>query len=505
MKKTSLFGNTLAQSTALVTGYLTSFLLAPIMLAQLGLELFGVWAVTGAIATYAVLLDFGITRSLARFIALYDARGDERAIRETLGLGLGVCVAMGVIIFPAAALSAPLITDLLGHLSVSEMRLVLLGAAGIFVLRAFRAAMNTVGVGMRRMVPGAVATTSYGVFNFAVSVAVLLIEPTLPAYAVANALAEFVGIGFSAVALRRVWPGASVALPSRARVSEIFGFGLRIQVSWIADLVNMQTDKIVIAVVAGVRAAAAYELGSRVVLALRAVGLLTVSAMIPTATASIVERGREVIPDFYRRYTRRAVALAFPILTMSCISTPFLLVAWLGERPDKTQPILIALALAYFVNMTMVVASTIAIGDGRPEMQARNAVLTAVANVVLTVGLAPLFGVWGVLAGTFVAIAGGALLFVRRFHRAYSLPLGDFTRAVVPPAALALGLGIPFAAIAAAVGVPDTRPVAAIAFVATVGPYGLAYWLVASALDWLPRRLTAPWAARRVAADGVAG
>ena len=46
---------------------------------------FGVWAVTGAIAQYARLLDFGITRSLARFVALYDAEGDRGGIEESVG------------------------------------------------------------------------------------------------------------------------------------------------------------------------------------------------------------------------------------------------------------------------------------------------------------------------------------------------------------------------------------------------------------------------------------
>src|SRR3954453_21920285 len=83
-----LFKNTAAQSADLLTAYAFSLLLAPLMLNRLGLELFGVWAVTGAIATYAGLVDLGITRSLARFIALYDVEGDRAAIAECVGLGL---------------------------------------------------------------------------------------------------------------------------------------------------------------------------------------------------------------------------------------------------------------------------------------------------------------------------------------------------------------------------------------------------------------------------------
>ncbi|MDP9377046.1 MAG: hypothetical protein M3P40_05660 [Actinomycetota bacterium] len=60
--------NSVAQSGAMVTGYIFSFVLASIMLARLGLTLFGVWAFTGAIATYAAVMDLGIRRTVERFV-----------------------------------------------------------------------------------------------------------------------------------------------------------------------------------------------------------------------------------------------------------------------------------------------------------------------------------------------------------------------------------------------------------------------------------------------------
>jgi O-antigen/teichoic acid export membrane protein len=61
-----LFRNTLAQSTTTITSMIFSVILAPIMLSRLGLAAFGVWAVTGAFATYATVFDLGITRASSR-------------------------------------------------------------------------------------------------------------------------------------------------------------------------------------------------------------------------------------------------------------------------------------------------------------------------------------------------------------------------------------------------------------------------------------------------------
>src|ERR1700733_5222952 len=117
-----MFRNTLAQAATYLSSQVFSFLLAPLMIARLGLTLFGVWAVVGAIATYATVLDAGITRALAHFVALYDTRGDERAIRECLGLGLCAFTLIGAVLLPLSWLAGPPLADALGHVSGDQMR-----------------------------------------------------------------------------------------------------------------------------------------------------------------------------------------------------------------------------------------------------------------------------------------------------------------------------------------------------------------------------------------------
>jgi O-antigen/teichoic acid export membrane protein len=301
------------------------------------------------------------------------------------------------------------------------------------------------------------------------------------------------------VGLRRVRRPLAVALPSRRRTSEVVRFGLKEQLSWLADLVNFQTDKIIIALTVDIRAAAAYEIAVRVVLGVRSVAVLTVSAMIPTAAADIEERGSEVIHEFYERYLKRTVAIGFPIFLASCVSAPFLLVVWLGESPAYAQGVLIVLALAYAVNITTGVGSTVTIAAGNPGLVARNASLIAILNVALTLALAPTFGVAGVLAGTFLAVSIGSLLFVRSFHRLYGVPYAIYVSAVSGPAALAAAVALPPTALQFFAGAGEDRLEALILLVGSAGGYLAVYWIIASRLDWLPDRLRFRGLRRRTA------
>ena len=69
--------------------------------------------------------------------------------------------------------------------------------------------------------------------------------------------------------------------------------------------------------------------------------------------------------------------------------------------------------------------------------------MTALANVVLTAALAPVFGVWGVLTGTAVAFTVGAFLQVILVHRRLDMPLSNYWRAVLPTVGRAAALSVP--------------------------------------------------------------
>jgi O-antigen/teichoic acid export membrane protein len=485
-----LFKNTVAQSADLLTAYVFSLLLAPVMLDRLGLAQFGVWAVTGAMATYAGLADLGITRSLARFIALYDVRGEPRAIGECISLGLLATTAVTAAAGLLAVAAPSLIAGHLNAISAHDLRLVLLCSVAIYGFTAYRRVLNSVAVGLRRMVPSNAANVFTNALNFAFSLAALLIHPDLVTYAAANAASYLLGVGAAYVSVRSVWGSLPLAWPSRSRAGAILRFGVKAQLHAFADLINVQADKIVLAFVVGLRAAASYEIAARVVMAVRSVGMLTISAMIPTVAAHIAAHGREALPRLYRRYTRLTVGLSFPVFVLACVTAPFLLEAWLDQVPPRAPGTVVVISLAYLAQVSCVVAMNIATADGRPGFVASNSLITAALNVALTLILAPILGFWGVLGGTALALTFGSALFVARFHRAYGLPLAEYVRAAGPPAALAIGLGGVVALWELMIGWGGLARGPSLAVTAgLVVAYSLVYWPLASRLGFLPDKL----------------
>jgi O-antigen/teichoic acid export membrane protein len=488
----SLFRNTAAQSAPTVVSFGLSFILAPLMLSRLGLAQFGVWAVTGALAQYARLLDFGVTRSLARFVALYDAEGDRGAIEEALAIGVAAVAVIGAVILVAAVALAPLVQDSLGVLDTDEMRIVLLCSVGVLVSALMVDVINAVPVGLRQMDAPNLALVLAGIVNFVGSAVVLILSTELTHYALVQLGAALVGIVLAMIALLWSWRRPFLRRPNRGRAREIVSFGLKSQLVTVAELVNVQTDKVIIAAMLGPTTAGAYEIANRVVQGVLAFGTMTLSALIPTATAEIVARGRGVIEEFYSGYTQRSLSIALPMFGALCVSCPFLLVAWLGERPPETDQIVVLLSLAFATSLTTGVAMTLVMSDGHPGLVAQTALLVVVLNVSSTLIVAPIFGLWGVLIATVAAELIASTVFMVRFHRRYGFGWRDFRVAVGPPLVLTLVVALPFAAIyLIGVDIPDSRLPALLGALATGGVYAVTCWLIGSRLKMLPEKLRA--------------
>jgi O-antigen/teichoic acid export membrane protein len=84
------FGASLVALTALV----------PILVRVLGAKQYGAWVLTGGIANYISLLDFGMSLTIARFVAL-EYKKNPRDAEEAIGVGLGVVAVVGLVLAAA--------------------------------------------------------------------------------------------------------------------------------------------------------------------------------------------------------------------------------------------------------------------------------------------------------------------------------------------------------------------------------------------------------------------
>jgi O-antigen/teichoic acid export membrane protein len=87
-----------------------------------------------------------------------------------------------------------------------------------------------------------------------------------------------------------------------------------------------------------------------------------------------------------------------------------IVIAWVGPRFAGSVPVLYILALVVLVRVGTQTGSTVLKGAGRHRFLAFNSLGIALANLCLSILLAPRFGLLGVAIGTIIPVAAVSLL-----------------------------------------------------------------------------------------------
>jgi O-antigen/teichoic acid export membrane protein len=392
----------------------------PLVLSRLGLDRYGIWALALVAVNTLRLVDGGIAASLARFYALHAAH-DERVaagrllVGSVLGLGL-IGLLLSLAMFPLA----PILVGLLNvpaHLE-GEAAVVFRWVPALTTLLLISESTSAVLVGHGRFrALAATMWTSAGVFTVAV---VVFLHPgadleTLMLATGARYIALVAGnLLLAARHLSIRWP----FVPSRATVREVASYSSRMQLSAVTGFVNTELDALVIAAVLPVRNVGLYQIGVQVASAARSLPLYAFPPLLTRATTIFRLEGRAGAAREFERLERRwlPAVLAYGVVTTLAIG--FSIPVWLGDRYALSGEVAAILLAGYSAHVGLTGMRTCYVrAVGRPGLEMRSSIAWAVVNAALTVPLAVLFGVLGVVGATAAAGIVASVYFVSLCRR----------------------------------------------------------------------------------------
>lgn len=141
--------------------------------------------------------------------------------------------------------------------------------------------------------------------------------------------------------------------------------------------------------------------------------------------------------------SRYLMLLTLLITGFTAVAADRLVTTWIGRPYPTANLIVLALAVSYAVNNLTGGGTTMVRAAGQPRYETYYAILSMVLNIGLTVGLAPSFG----LAGIIAANVAGSAYFLVLFHRRFAMPwfktMGDWLwRLLLATLAACLGVWI---------------------------------------------------------------
>jgi O-antigen/teichoic acid export membrane protein len=399
--------------------------LTPLLVSRLGLDRFGLWSLALVTVNTLRLVDGGIAASLARFYALHAARDDRRGAGRLL---VGSILALAVLGLAFSAAMYPLAPALAEVLKVPArleaeatvvFRLVPVLAALALIAESTSALL--VGSGKFR----ALALTMWAsAAAFAVAVLVLVdrgahVELVLAATAARHAvlLAGNLVAGARHVSLRRPF------LPSLATAREVGSYSWRMQVAAMTGFVNTELDALVIAALLPVRYVGLYQIGLQVASALRSLPLYAFAPLLTRLTTMFRLHGRPAAAAEFEHLDRRWLPAVVGYGMVATAAVGFSVPIWLGDEFALSGAVASILLAGYIAHVALTGMRTCYVrAVGRPGLEMRSSIAWALVNACLTVPMALLFGVVGVVTATAVAGIVASVYFVALCRSEEDLP-----------------------------------------------------------------------------------
>lgn len=474
-----------AQMLPIFLGYGLNLAATPFVVANLGLTNFGLWAVTGAVAQYGVLLDLGVSRGIMRYVALYHSRGQEAEERAVIGGSVTVIVAMGCLLMCFPLLIPNQLAHLIGANDANLSRILFGSSIIVLITGIIGQIFAAASIARGRMVAPNIGLSLQRSAVVMGGVIAIIVKPTLGHFAAGSAIGGIVGLAMALLAILFDEHEIRIGRPRVSVLPDVMAFGLKGQVLTVCDLVMFQSGKLLAGIIVGPAAAGAYELGSRLAFGARAFGTSASGALSAHLTRAYALKGSAEIRREYARLVKRNTAVSI-FAPLFCTATAFSAVpAWLGVNHPDTVWVVVVLSIAYAINVSTGVTTAAAYALNQLGKVTVAVIAGTCLTFVLALGLAFLAGLLGILIGIAIAIVFTAILAVVLVHRSSGIPMSDF----ISPATGPMLVGIFSTVLAAPVGIivhPMDRASAVGPFVASTCIFCAVYMALGWQLGYLP-------------------
>lgn len=405
---------------------------------RVGLEGYGLWSLVALFTGYAALFDFGVSSGFTKYIASCAATDDRDGVSAVVSTGVYFYLLLGTIF---VALGWPLIDLLLqGTLALmgllnpgktqtlpsgevmDEARTLLRGALLLFAAGNCVAPFSALQSGLQRM--GLTNAIGFAASLVKVAATVAFLEAGLGVRGLlyASGVVFVFTSAASIVVDYRIYPGLRCTpwRLERKTFRLLLSFGWRSQVARLANLINFQTDRMVVAVASGgnLDLVGVYRVGEDLAAKVRQAPMLMVSALVPAVSSLDARDDRERLRILYLRSTKYVAAVTAPAALYFLAATEMLLSLY-ADKSSLGQAAWVAriIILGYVMNVLPGPGVSIALGKGNAGLPMVAGLISMTGNIGLTIALYWMVGFYGIPLGTALALGLSTVWFFAAMRR----------------------------------------------------------------------------------------
>ena len=447
-KRPSLLINALSNWAALAITVLVGLFLTPYIISHLGKTGYGIWILISSIIGYYGILDLGVTSAITRYVARYAGQKDYNSLNETISTSFVMfCIIGFVIVCASFALAGPMLSFF--NVSTDQVEkfrqtVWLLGlAAGLgFPGNFFGAVIKA----HERFVAANFVTVIITLMRASLIVLLLSRGIGLVGVACSHLLTTIFMIILNFALCKLLFSHFELQLRS-ARwnvLRTLLGFGAATSVASIADIMRFNLDSFVIGKWINIPAVAVYGVAALLIrFFMQFIGSGTVTVLTPRFASIDGQGKRGQLQQLFLKSLSVAAFLSFGVGTLIIILGRRFIVLWVGTEFLEAVPVLLVLTVSYSIALAQTPSISLVYALKKHYLFAGASVVEGIANVALSIYLAPRYGILGVAIGT-----AAPMLIIKLFvqpiyvSRIIGIPLIRYWYRLTPAFCLAIGVVI---------------------------------------------------------------
>lgn len=486
--------NTLASWANYAIATLATLLLTPLVIQTLSTPVYGVWVLITQLVGYGGLLDLALQPAVVKYIAEARAKRQDRELRRLLSTAFAIQTVLAMLLLAAVWLASTRLDQWfhLGGVELASARqawvLLAIGASIGFPASVFTAVLK----GLQRQDLVAWLGSTSQLVRAAGLLLVVWRGQGLSELAWAVLTANLVGyVGTLLFMLREtggLFPRWNALQLKTAR--RLLGFSFYAVAGTAGWYLIYASDAVVIGSRIGAAEVARYGVALSVLTFVAGTVTAFTATLMPLASELDARGALSASQRTYLVGTRFSLQLSLPLALGLLLWGQELLTFWVGpDLGEAASPVLRILVVAQLASLMNAASVPMAVGAGWQRPAAVLVVCEGVANLSLSLFLAPRMGVVGVALGTLLpALVVQAVVWPNLVCSLFDISRGRYYKEAVLPS-LAPMLWILPGAIALRALFHETGSLASIGMVALLV---LVYWMMAF------RKYLANWANGRL-------
>jgi len=400
-----------------------NFFLIPYVLAKIGKEGYGLWALIGVIANYQVFVDFGLTSTLVRFVAKEETDRKYKNVNEYLATSFVTFLVLWLAAYTILLIfSRPIAVHVLRVQQNIDIAVFLITISGFCVILNLSAGLfKSILDGAQRMEISNSLLIIQTLISALGTFCVLQMGLGLRGLGINLALISVVNLIASFYVIRRTFPHVKINpfLFRRERLKEMLAYSINLQLSGLLRMWIEPLNKILISNLFSITYVGYYEIALKLSSSLTSILRSGLMPIFPASAEMNQISGLKKVDALRLKSIKFMYPMAFFAYVLMISAAPNFIRIWLGPEYHIVSSLTIVFLIGAFVSILNTPAYVILNGIGYARDVTKSTLSAVAVNVTFALGLAFLFGFMGFCIGYSISMVYGFFainyFYVKRF------------------------------------------------------------------------------------------